>query len=216
MYFSYLNKKQNLILTLNAGFSSDAGTIDRRRNRNWIDVRRNNVRIEKGHRRQRQKEQRQNYSFGMIQFEWKLGKTSENKNVIWNLNRRCENNNRKPFSSNKACFKACFKSFVVNPSFHDVRTRSLRNTIDSKMSENKNVRLRNTIDYKVTEDKFCSLLSTQSLAEMDSRAWLVSGAHISSRLRIGLGAVHSMNTALALMVTTQLTPSALHPANRRQ
>ena len=84
------------------------------------------------------------------------------------------------------------------------------------MSENKNVRLRNTIDYKVTEDKFCSLLSTQSLAEMDSRAWLVSGAHITSHLRIGLGAVHSMNTALALMVTTQLTPSALHPANRRQ
>ena len=32
---------------------------------------------------------------------------------------------------------------------------------------------------------------------MDSRAWLVSGAHITSRLRIGLGAVHSMNTALA-------------------
>ena len=47
----------------------DAGTIDRRRNRNWIEVRRNNVRIEKGPRRQRQKEQRQNNSFGMIQFE---------------------------------------------------------------------------------------------------------------------------------------------------
>ena len=80
-----------------------------------------------------------------------------------------------------------------------MRTRSLRNTIDSKMSENKNVRLRNTIDYKVTEDKFCSLLSTQSLAEMDSMAWLVSGAHIPSRLRIGLGAVYILVHCLANM-----------------
>ena len=84
----------------------------------------------------------------------------------------------------------CFKAIVENPSFHNVRTRSLRNTIDSEMSENKKVRLRNTVDYKITEDKFCSLLSAQSLAELDSRTWLVSGAYITSGLRMGLGAVY--------------------------
>ena len=38
---------------LNEDASVDAGTIDRRRNRNWIEVRRNNVRIDKGHSRKR-------------------------------------------------------------------------------------------------------------------------------------------------------------------
>ena len=62
-------KELQFVSVFCSALSQDAGTIGRRRIRNWRDVRRNNVRIEKGHRRQRQKEQRQNYSFGMIQFE---------------------------------------------------------------------------------------------------------------------------------------------------
>ena len=36
----------------------------------------------------------------------------------------------------------------------------------------------------------CPLLSAHSLASLDTRTWLVSGAYITSGLRMGLGAVY--------------------------
>ena len=53
-------KKNSYPLILQYDIGYDAGTIGRRRNRNWRDVRRNNVRIENDHRRQGQMKQRQN------------------------------------------------------------------------------------------------------------------------------------------------------------